>query len=860
MSGKVPGLVLVSHSRALAEAVRTLVQQMTGDRVPIAIAAGAGEDGALLGTDATAIAAAIETAAAGPAGALVLMDLGSAVLSAGLALDLIDPGLRARVRLSPGPLVEGAVAAGARAAAGATLDEIAAEAAAGLAGKLTELGEPPGIPMPDTATPGTAPPVIEPPGIGAAVRGGTPPEATPHATPPTAAAAHAGPLALAPPTAPPRADAAGQTAIADPHGLHARPAASLVMLAGGFSAHIRIANATTGAGPVSADSVVALSSLGVHGGHLVRVEASGPDAKQAVAAVIGLLRRKAAAPPPLRAVETPAETGVGLPTVAGFAIGPIFRLQRRCALSAPAMTDADPATEAARLERAVAAAAGTMQATRDGAGIFEAHLALLRDPALLGRARTLIAAEGLDAATAWRRAVEAAAAIYAGLDDPYQRARATDVHDVGDAVLAALVGRTAAVLPDREPCVLVANDLAPSEAVRLDPAIVLGVIDRAGAATSHAAILLRAAGIPAVSGAASLVPAEGGTVAALDGGTGEVWIDPAPAIEQAIRQREAAWRAARPPPFAGGPAVTRDGQRVALLANVSGPADSRAARTAGADGIGLMRTEMLFLDRAAAPDEAEQAALVAATLAPFRGLPVVVRTLDSGGDKPLPTLPMPAEANPYLGIRGIRLCLARPELLRTQLRALLLAGCGHDLHVMFPMVATLDEVQRARVLLEVAHDGLSAEGRPHAWPVKVGAMIEVPAAALTACVLARVCDFFSIGTNDLTQYTLAAERGNPGLQDLADPAHPAVLRLVQAVVAAGRPVAVCGEAAADPEVAALLLALGVSDLSMGPASLGSIRAALAMLSVERAREAVPAALAAASASEARAAIRAAWDT
>ena len=827
MSGGIPGLVLVSHSRALAEAVRTLVQQMTGDRVPIAIAAGAGKDGTLLGTDATAIAAAIETAAAGPSGALVLMDLGSAVLSAGLALELIDPALRARIRLSPGPLVEGAVAAGARAAAGGTLNEIAAEAAAGLAGKMAELGE---------------------------------------AAPADAGAPDVALLGRGPAGVPPTVDASAEADIADPVGLHARPAAALVMLAGGFSAHIRLSNATTGAGPVAANSVVALSSLGVRGGHRVRLEAIGPDAREAVAAAVDLLRRTPSQPP---AAESPIRGGsaqapdVALPTVPGVTIGPIFRLRRQSAPNAPAEQDraADPAAETARLGRAVEAAGRTIQATArsDAGGIFAAHLALLRDPALLGRAQALIAAEGLEAATAWRRAVEDAAAVYAGLDDPYQRARATDVRDVGDTVLAALVGRAPAVLPDIEPCVLVVDELAPSEAVRLDPAIVRGVIDRAGAATSHAAILLRAAGIPAVSGAASMVPAEGGTVAALDGATGDVWIDPAPAIEQAIRQREAAWQAARPPPFAGGPAVTRDGHRVTLFANVSGPADARAARAAGAEGIGLMRTEMLFLDRADAPDEAEQVALVAATLAPFQGLPVVVRTLDSGGDKPLPYLPMPAEANPYLGIRGIRLGLARPEVLLTQLRALLRAGLGHDLHIMFPMVATLDELQRARALLESAHNGLVAEERPHAWPVKVGTMIEVPAAALTAGVLARVCEFFSVGTNDLTQYTLAAERGHPGLQGLADAAHPAVLRLIQTVVAAGRPVAVCGEAAADPEVAALLLALGVSELSMGAAALGPVRAALGTLSVERARAALPAALAATSAAEARAAIRAALD-
>lgn len=807
MNGSVPGLVLVSHSRALAEAVRTLVRQMTGDRVTIAIAAGVGEGGAGLGTDATDIAAALEVAAAGPAGALVLMDLGSAVLSAGLALELIDPGVRARVRLSPGPLVEGAVAAGARAAAGATLDEVAAEAASGLAGKLAELGEP----------------------------------------------AEAAPSEIALPV-----DVAVETAIADPFGLHARPAAALVMLAAGFAAGVRIANATTGAGPVPANSMVALSSLGIRGDHRVRVEASGPDAEKAVAAAVELLQRVPARPPSAVATKVRSGSGAAVPAVAGIAIGPIFRLQRRPAPVAPAARPVpDAAAEAGRLARAVEAAAGSMQtaARGDANGIFEAHLALLRDPALLGRARTLVARKGMGAAVAWTSAVDEVAAVYAGLDDPYQRARAADVRDVGDAVLAVLVGCAAAALPDAAPCVLVADGLAPSEAVRLDPAIVLGVIDRAGAATSHAAILLRAAGIPAVSGAAALVPAEGGQVAALDGATGEVWIDPPPATEAAIREHAAAWRAARPASVADGPAVTRDGQHVLLLANVSGPADARAARTAGANGIGLMRTEMLFLDRAAAPDEAEQVLLLSATLAPFKGRPVVVRTLDSGGDKPLPYLPMPGEANPYLGVRGIRLGLARPEVLRTQLRAMLRAGLDHDLHIMFPMVATLDELQRARALLDAAHETLAEEGRAHAWPVKVGIMIEVPAAALTASVLARTCDFFSIGTNDLTQYTLAAERGHPGLGGLADAAHPAVLRLVQAAVAAGRPVAVCGEAAADPEVAALLLALGVCELSMGAASLGSVRIALGSLSVARARVALPAALAASSAAEARALIR-----
>lgn len=801
--------MLVWNSRALAEAAGALVQQMTDDSVTHAIAAGA--DGAVFGTDAAAIAAALE--AGGPAGGLVLMDLGTTVLSAGLAPDLIDPDLRARVRLSQAPMVEGAVAACARAAAGATLHEIAAEAARSIGAKAAALG-------------------------------GDPETAVDTAPPPDA----------------PRADATAETWIADPCGLHARPAAALAILAAGFTASVLVSNATTGMGPVTAGSMLALSSLGVRGDHRVHVTASGHGAKEAVAAVVDLLRRKPVETP-LPCADAPAGPGFALPTVPGIALGPIFRLQRRPAPLPPVAGRAsDPAVEAARLAQAVEAAGGHIKAaaSSDASGIFDVHLAMLHDRALLGRAHALIADEGMEAAAAWRCAVDGAAAVFAGLEDPYQRARTADVRDVGDAVMMSLAGGAVATLPDAEPCVLLADGLVPSEAARLNPAVVLGVIDRAGASTSHAAVLLRAAGIPTVSGAA-LVPAEGGTVAALDGVTGEVWIDPSPKAEQTIRQREAAWRAVPPLSAAAGPAVTRDGQRVRLLANVSGPSDASAARAAGAEGIGLMRTEMLFLDRVTAPDDAEQAALVAATLEPFRGLPVVVRTLDAGGDKPLPYLSMPREANPYLGVRGIRLGLMRPEVLLTQLRALLVGGLGHDLHIMFPMVATLGEMERARALLEGAHEALAADGRPHAWPVKAGAMIEVPAAALTAGVLARVCDFFSIGTNDLTQYTLAAERGHPGLQGLADAAHPAVLQMIQAVVAAGRPVAVCGDAASDPEVAALLLAIGVSELSIGAAALGSVRAGLGTLSIERARAALPAALTAASAAEARAAVRAAME-
>jgi len=298
------------------------------------------------------------------------------------------------------------------------------------------------------------------------------------------------------------------------------------------------------------------------------------------------------------------------------------------------------------------------------------------------------------------------------------------------------------------------------------------------------------------------------------------------------------------------------GREIELWANVSGLGDARAARAAGAFGIGLLRTEMLFLDRLEAPSEQEQAELLADIFAVFAGAPIVVRTLDAGGDKALPYLGLEAEANPYLGVRGVRLSLARPALFEAQLRAILVAARGHDVRIMVPMIATAAEIKAARSALERAHEALDAEGKPHLWPVPVGIMVEVPAAALTAEGLARHSDFFSIGTNDLTQYALAAERGHPKLHALADAAHPAVLRLVRAVVGAGRaasrPVSVCGEAAADPIAAALLVGLGIDKLSMGAAALGGAHDELARHSFTALSHAAEEALAADDADGARA--------
>ncbi len=783
-------LVLVSHSRPLAEAVAALARQMTGDAVDIVCAAGAGDNGETLGTDAVAIAQAIESVDR-PAGVVVLMDLGSALLSADLALELIPPEVRVNVRLTGCAFVEGAVAAAASASAGANAETIIREAANALMPKAAHLGE---------DTDGTA--VLQASGD------------QPY-------------------------DASGEATIPDPNGLHARPAARLVALAGTFDAEIFISDITRGAGPVQASSLVALSTLGSRGNDRLQVSARGPQANDAVKAMLqligGLTGADEISAPAVAPGSGVAQTSSrAVPVAPGVAFGPAVYFERTIP-QVPTWKTEDTAAEIARLKRALSGARksiGASSAGRTGSDIFVVQIALLRDPALVQRAEMLIASDHCNAAAAWQRAVTEAAEVYAQLDDPYLKAREADVHDAGRTVLRFLLGSEQAQLPKGAPCILIADDLAPSEAAQLDPAQFLGVIDRRGGPTSHAAILLRAAGIPSVAGAASLVPVEGARMAGLDGATGEVWVDPDAATQERVEQRRAAWRAARKAAAqdASGKVATRDGREIELWANVAGIADARAARQAGAVGIGLLRTEMLFLDRSEAPGEDEQVETLRGIFDIFVGYPIVVRTLDAGGDKQLPYLAMESEANPYLGVRGVRLCLERSELFETQFRAILRAGQGHDVRIMIPMIAEAPEIEQTRVVLDRAHQALVKAKVPHLWPVPLGTMIEVPAAALLAERLAAQTDFFSIGTNDLTQYVLAAERGHPHLGRYADAAHPAVLRMVQEVVeagkTAGRPVSVCGEAAADPMTAALLVGLGVTRLSMGAASLGGIRQAM----------------------------------
>ncbi len=799
------GLVLVSHSHAAAEGTAALARQMAGDDVAIATAGGLEGPDHAIGTDAMRVLAAIEQVWSDD-GVLVLMDLGSAVLSAEMALDFLDPERSAKVHLSGAPFIEGAVAAAVAARLGGSLEHVDAEARGGLAGKTAHLGDETRPSGDDTA-----------------------------AEAPGAAAIH-------------------RSFVVDlPHGLHARPAARLVQTAAAFDARVTVTNASTGRGPVDARSLNAVATLGVTRGQSIDVAADGPQAALALDAIDALAARRfdevdePPAPASVAAAPGSLEPGTlhGIAASPGRAAGPVHRLVVPPIPPVPPVSDAEPASEAAALDEALAAVGAELRRRRDRtaaragdaqAAIFDAHLLFLDDEALLGPTRVAIES-GRGAAAGWSGAIEEVAASWESLDDPYLRARATDLRSVGREVLARLLGVPLPRTSLAAPGILVADDLEPADAAALDPATCMGIATARGGPTAHAAVLARALAIPAVVGLGETITElpEGATVI-LDGDRGIVRTSPTPEELAAVEAARAAASARREVARAraAGPATTRDGETIHVVANVGSPADVPAAVEAGADGVGLFRTEFLFLDRDELPGEDDQEAVYREVAESFAGRPIVIRTLDVGGDKPLPALPQPHEENPFLGVRGLRLGLAHPEVLDAQLRAIVRAAADHPIRIMVPMVTTLEEVRLARAALARALEATGVEVRP-----AFGVMIEVPAAALAARTLAREVDFFSIGTNDLAQYTLAADRGNDRLASIADPLHPAVLRLIATTAEAGRAAgietAVCGEMGGDPMLTPLLLGLGVRELSMSAPTIPLVKEAVRDVDLDGAR-------------------------
>ena len=809
------GLVLVSHSRALAQAIVGLVRQVASPDAPIAIAAGVGLDRAEFGTDAVDISEAIQSVYSDD-GVLILMDLGSAVLSAEMAVELLPPKMAQKIRFCPAPLVEGAMSAGVQIGLGSSLDQVYNEAAAALAPKNDHLGHL--VPQDETAQ---------------------------------SDAADSG------------ASLTMTVTLTNLHGLHARPAARFVQTAASFDANIQVTNLTRKKGPVSARSLNAITTLGAIEGHQVRIWASGPQAGQALVALqalvidnfgeqsadMALSQAAEKAAPTLSQLESGALEAV--PVSEGIAIGPFYRYQPPLP-PVPKEKAANPLVEWERLERALSITRQSIQQRRQqlrgviseaDAAIFDAHLLILQDPDLLAQVRLRIENKRQNVAAAWHAALSATADSYRALEDVYFRQRAADVEDVRNQVLFALAGRTAAIkIALDQPVILFAQDISPSETSQLDMKRVLAIVTTGGGPTSHSAILARALGIPAVVGVSAVLErTPPGTLVAVDGFKGAVWVEPEKDVQERLQKERAAWLEQRQQLIQASQSLasTRDGRRVEVFANLGRVNEAAAAVQNGAEGVGLLRTEFLFISRQTPPIEDEQLAALRQIGEAMGGRPVVVRTLDVGGDKEVPYVQLQPEANPFLGVRAIRLSLHQPDLFLPQLRAILRAAAEFPFKIMFPMVANLEEVRQARDWMQRAHTQLLAERLTHAWPVETGIMVEIPSAALLSWALAKEVDFFSIGTNDLTQYTLAAERGNPLLSGLADALHPAVLRLVaevaEAAHAEGKWVGVCGELAGDPLAAPILIGLGVDELSLSPVGIPRIKSIVRSLDSAAAR-------------------------
>lgn len=787
------GLVVVSHSARLADGVAELMRGMAGPDVHIATAGGLDLPGRPLGTDANLIHNAI-TQVYSDAGVVVLVDLGSAILSTEMALEMFAPEQRAHIVLAPAALVEGGLAAAVQARLGSELGAVVAEAHAALDAKLAQMGAP-GENVP----------------------------------PPAAAAAAT--LAQSAPSL--------TLDVTNPLGLHARPAARLVQIAARFAADVQLRDLMTGRGPVNAKSINAVTTLGVAQGHTIEITASGAQAQAALDALGQLARENfgdaPAAPwsatPPLAAPAARAGENewIGLAASPGIAIG-AARLYQPAVPEIPQTKIDDPSGEWVRLQTAIEQAQAQLRATRAAlngrntlpeAEIFDAQALMLQDQALLEPARRAIFEEHLNAALAFERAAETIVAAYHALADEYLRARAADVRAVARQVLLQLLGVSHHIA--LEPGILVASDLTPAETAGLDPQTVYAICTAQGGPTGHSAILAKSMGIPAVVGLGTdILRVANGDTLIVDGTQGRVWHNPDDAlVARYTAELEMARAAAQANALRRDePGRTADGRHVEIAANIGSLQDAKQAVKMGAEAVGLFRTEFLFLDRRDAPTEDEQYSVYRAIAETLQGRPLVVRTLDIGGDKPLPYIPLPRQANPFLGLRGLRLSLAHMDLFKTQLRAILRVAAEFPLRVMFPMVTNVRELRDARALIDLVLEDLKQENLARPERVETGIMVEVPAAALAARRFAPELDFFSIGTNDLTQYTTAAERGNPNVAALADSLHPAVLELISLVVTAAHAqnkwVGVCGEMAGDPAAIPLLVGLGIDELSMAP--------------------------------------------
>ena len=822
------GIVIVSHSAPLAAGVKELATQMTQGKVPIATAGGIDDLENPIGTDPMRVLDAINEVYSDE-GVVVFMDLGSALMSAEVALEFLDPEQAANVYLCDAPLVEGVMAGAVQASVGATAVQIIHEATEAMLAKRQQLE-----PYTNTAV-------------------DKPKQAEAKAEPKQETSSATG-------------EAHTYLTIRNPQGLHARPAANLVRLANQFSADVTVRKATRFA---NAKSINQVAMLGVVQGDEIAVTAIGDDAAEAIKAIEGLAAENFGeeikeSPPSTDSSDSShkkpeADVGTavggilqGIAAAPGVAVGRVFQYRPQLpVVETHDLEEDEIAPEIERLRNAIGQAVNELTAVEQRtsqqigsqeAAIFGAHKLILQDPDLQKAAVRCIQDDRLNSEAAWLVAANSLAEQYAALNDEYMRGRAADVRDVAQRVLRFLMNVQPSSLVLDSPAILCALDLSPSDTTRLDPDKVLAICTEMGGATSHSAILARALGIPAVVGLGPLLSrVPDGSHIGLDGESGQLWLELTEEDEATLQVKREAWLTEQQEAKAEGQrmALTADGVRLEVSANIARSQDIESALSYGAEGVGLFRTEFLFMDRATPPNEDEQYEAYRQAAKALHDRPLIIRTLDIGGDKPLPYLDLGEEENPFLGYRAIRFCLDKPEIFKPQLRAILRASAHGRVLIMFPMISTLDELRAAKTMLLEAKSELKKEGRKFDNQLPVGIMVEVPSAVAIADQLAREVDFFSIGTNDLTQYTMAADRGNGNVAGLVNALQPAVLRLIRQTVTAAQEAGIwtgmCGELAGNALAAPLLVGLGLRELSMAAPAIPAVKEALSHITVAEAQ-------------------------
>lgn len=524
----------------------------------------------------------------------------------------------------------------------------------------------------------------------------------------------------------------------------------------------------------------------------------------------------------------------------GVAVGNVYRyIQEEIVIPDYTVADDKVEEEIGKFAAAMAATLKQLDTIRqkaldemgpEEAAIFEAHMQIAQDPSLSDGIKSLVESSHTNVVAATAQTIETFANIFLGMEDPYMRERGADIKDIGDRLMRNMLGMNPRGLSHISgEVILVAQDLAPSDTASLDKNVVKGIVTAAGGPTSHAAIMARTLEIPAVMGVGDIESFVDGDKAVVLGTDGIVEMNPSDADWAEYTNQAAAFQEElkRLRESANLEATTTDGYHVELFGNIGKAKDAKNALTMGAQGIGLYRTEFLYMENDELPAEDVQFEEYKKVAQDMKGKPVIIRTMDIGGDKELKCLDLPSEMNPFLGYRAIRISLNRPDIFKVQLRALLRASAFGDIHIMYPMIASVEEVKQANAMLDECKEELTAEGKEFNKDIKVGIMIEVPAAAVISPILAKYVDFFSIGTNDLCQYTLAVDRMNEAIGSLYQPLHPGVLRLIKHVIDAsheqGKFTGMCGELASDPVATMILLGLGLDEFSMTASSIPLIK-------------------------------------